>query len=127
MKSLHPAGWLNDKSVQALFESSGFQVKNVFELANQYWPRVDDYAARIVENPWWLVDTQYGLIKVGPRKRVIVIDWSHLTEYDPKAIGKIGDDDVTNGPTCVHAWDSDQFARFLSRLKERLSMAHKKV
>lgn len=66
--------------VTTIFKAAGFEVREVLVLMNQYWPRNEHYYKLIVENPWFLVYTQYGPIIVGPRKRVWSLEWRLITE-----------------------------------------------
>jgi hypothetical protein len=94
----------------ALFEMAGFEVKSIHELPNGYWP--DAYVDRRRDNPWWLVETEIGLVKIGWRKRVINIDWS-ATAYRQIAT----DDDVTKSEEMVHAWGYAKALQYLVNLK----------
>jgi len=67
---------MNIEQLRALFLLSGYTVLQEHELANNYWPDCEAYAEVRRQSPWWLVQTDAGLIKVGWRKRVICIDWS---------------------------------------------------
>lgn len=62
---------LTIEQVKSAFTVAGFKVINHWELMNQYWPR--SYTRDVIDNPWFLVKTKFGLITIGPRKRVIEI------------------------------------------------------
>lgn len=94
----------------ALFEMAGFEVKSVHELPNGYWP--DAYVELRRDNPWWLIETEIGLVKIGWRKRVISIDWS-ATPYRIVVTEK----DVTKDETMVHAWSYTDALACLCSLK----------
>lgn len=99
---------------KALFELAGFEVQQIWELMNQYWPRVQAYYPMIIESPWFLVQTEIGLIKFGPRKRVWEIDWSAT-----KVRCTVTTDDVTHGREgdLVHAWTMAKALEYLTSLK----------
>ncbi len=107
---------MNKTEVAGLFALAGFKVLGMFEVMNQYWPRHQEYYHLIMENPWWLVKTEYGLIMVGDRKRVTAIEWS-----DTKFRGVITTDDVTKNDIFVHAWDNTKALAYLTELQKQLS------
>lgn len=92
--------------VEAWFISAGFpKPARMYCLANEYDPERDD--------PWWLVETNLGMIKIGWRKRVINIDWSAT------AIRKVvTDEDVTKDETMVHAWSTLKAIEYLTVLRQ---------
>jgi hypothetical protein len=98
----------------ALFEMAGFEVKSVHELPNGYWPEA--YTELRRNNPWWLIETQIGLVKIGWRKRVINIDWS-ATAY--RIV--VTEDDVTKDETMVHAYGYAAALKNLTNLKRAAS------
>lgn len=115
------------EKVKALFLLADFKVQSTYELTNQYWPEA--YVELIQKNPWWLVKTEYGLIKIGWRKRVISIDWSD-TLYQAEIIGEsvwpnsITKDEVTRSETIVHAYSYIKALEYLSALHVRLGEKH---
>lgn len=99
--------------VRALFQLAGFTVTRVWQLENQYWPRVEEYRRERDAMPWWLLKTEIGLIEIGRRKRVINIDWSETPVQQ-----LITTDDVTMGVTMVHAWSIEKALEYLKALRE---------
>ena len=97
--------------VQALFLLADFEAKNFHKIENEYYCSEASADLRRA-SPWWLVETEYGLIKIGWRSRVIAIDWSSL-EYR----GIITKDDVTKDNTMVHAWSYSAAVRYLADLR----------
>jgi hypothetical protein len=95
----------------ALFELAGFEVKSIHELPNGYWP--DAYVELRKEFPWWLIETQFGLIKIGWRKRVISINWGST-----KTRVIVTEDDVTKDSDLVHAYGYVKALEYLARLKQ---------
>ena len=112
---------MSEEEMQALFLLAGFEVESTYRLANEYWSDPDD------SQPWWLVKTKFGLIKIGWRKRVINIDWSD-TEYqagvskfyDDRPIEVLTKDETTKWETGVHAWGYAKAVEYLSTLNLRL-------
>lgn len=92
-----------------LFEMAGFEVKSVHELPNGYWPPA--YTDLREKYPWWLMETDIGLVKIGWRKRVIQISWT-----DTAYRGTVTDDDTTKNEDMVHAWGYSQALAYLAAL-----------
>lgn len=99
----------------ALFVLAEIQVQGHYQLANQYWPR--SYYRLVLENPWWLIKTPYGFIKIGWRKRVINIDWS-----ETKFRGMVTEDQVIKEQTYVHAYTGEKAVEYLKVLKAQLEI-----
>ncbi len=120
---------MNEERMKALFLLSGFEIEQSYKLANEYWPDCEDYADIRRDSPWWLVKTEYGMIKIGWRKRVIDIDWSD-TEYrageskfwDGRDIDGIVKNEVmvTKGRMHIHAWGYAKAVEYLTILHLRL-------
>lgn len=91
--------------------SAGFAVAQLWQLANRYWPPSAQYNS--VREPWWLFQTEIGLVEIGHRKRVYGIDWSHT-----EVRGIVTDDLTTVAPHMVHAWDGQKVVEYLKRLRE---------
>ena len=66
---------------------------------------------------WHIVTTSIGHIKVGWRKRVIVIDW-HETTNEEKADTLFADEDVTKDARMIHAWGCDKAREYINKLHE---------
>lgn len=101
-------------NVQAIFERSEIPVLDVYELPNGYWPPA--YEQLRAENPWWLILTPFGLIKIGRRKRVISIDWKRT-----KLRVEITEDNVTKGLDHVHAYTDENMFKYLKALSFKLN------
>ncbi len=93
-----------------MFRLAGFTVskKSIYELLNLYWRH--DEAALDIYGSWYLVKTQYGLIRIGWRKRVIEIDWS-----DTGTSWLVGDD-VSHEEHWCHAWEYPKCLEYLTDL-----------
>jgi hypothetical protein len=100
---------MTEKECEGIFTTAGIPFTHKWELMNQYWPRA--YPDMILNSPWWLVETPMGLIRIGWRKRVIEIDWSH-TRFEHK----VTTDSVTISNTSVHAWEMPKAAEYLKNL-----------
>ncbi len=107
---------MKKEEVAGLFALAGFKILAMFEVMNQYWPRTPEYHKLLMENPWWLVKTEYGLIMIGDRKRVTNIEWS-----DTKFRGTVTSDDVTKNDIFVHAWNNEKALSYLTELRKQLS------
>jgi len=102
---------VDPKSRKEYFESmlniAGFKILDCYELPNEYWPL--SYFRLRMENPWWLFKTQFGLLKIGWRKRVIAIGWDWIDCV-------VTQDDVTKNSMMVHAWTDLKAVEYLKQL-----------
>jgi hypothetical protein len=67
---------LTEEQALSVFVLARISVKKVHKLVNMYVPDCIEYADFIRLNPWFLMETNIGLIIIGARKRVYAIDWS---------------------------------------------------
>lgn len=104
---------MKESRVRAFFELADIPVSKLHRLENEYWP--DSYVELRQKNPWWLVMTPFGPIKIGNRKRVISIDWE-----DTPARIVVTEEEVTKGPHYVHAWGAVKCLEYLYRLAQEL-------
>ncbi len=111
---------LTEEQVKGLFIASGFEIKKMYRLVNKYWPDNEHYQELRVNNPWFLVKTQFGFIEVGPRKRVIHLDWSE-TVYEGELPATEGEEWITSGSTYVHSYSVDKLLINLMKLKTALT------
>jgi hypothetical protein len=65
--------------------------------------------------PWFIVDTEWGALRIGYRKRVINIDWSG-TQINHNGDITFKDEGVTVGRTMIHAWGKDKAIEYLRTL-----------
>lgn len=65
--------------------------------------------------PWLLVTTTKGHIKIGWRKRVIVIDWSD-SDVKVKAKDLFQGEETTMDGTMIHAWGYDKAKEYLTKI-----------
>lgn len=105
------------KTVESLFHLAGIEILSAHKLHNEYHTHPSDaeelrYA---FDNPWWLLETPYGLIKIGYRRRVTEVNWERT-----KLRRKVTEDDVTSDTTYVHAWTEDKLLTYLRELAFQL-------
>lgn len=98
-----------EEFLRAIFLLAGIEIRCAHKLANGY---CGDQCEVCRKNPWWLVETQMGLIKIGWRKRVISIDWSAT-----KIRAIITTDDCTKDESSVHAWGHAKAVEHLTNLR----------
>lgn len=109
---------MSREQVLALFLLAGIEVLDAKELANQYWPRVPDYAVLIMESPWWLVRTNVGCIVIGWRKRVISIEWK-----DTPIRKVLTERSVTKDDTMIHAYGYVEALEYLTAFASEMKRA----
>lgn len=105
-----------EERVKEIFNLSDFPIRSLHRIENQYWPQAVEYDEIRRDSPWWLVSTEFGLIRIGWRKRVIEIDWSDTGFKLEDPI----DNSVTHSPTLVHAWSTGLAVHYLTQLYIRL-------
>lgn len=66
---------MTSQECEGIFTVAGIPFTNKWELTNQYWPRA--YPDMVLNNPWWLVETPMGLIRIGWRKPAWTDDQAH--------------------------------------------------
>jgi hypothetical protein len=112
--------FLNSKeAVKNFFQLAGFTPHEIIEVPNRYWPRCEDYLKLRDSMPWWLVETEYGRITIGPRKRVISIEWK-----DTKHPVIVTTDDTTKEDYLVHAWETVKCLEYLINLRKSLACSN---
>lgn len=62
--------------------------------------------------PWFVVTTSVGRFTIGPRKRVISIDWKD-TVGTGTAEKLFASENVTKGEKSIHAWSLNDAARYI--------------
>lgn len=96
----------------AVFFLSGLDVLGFEQIKNRYLPSA--YADMIRDNPWFRVQTPIGTIVVGPRKRVVEIDWGETDWRVDLAKDRYT---VTSSETLIHAWELADVVRWLTALR----------
>jgi hypothetical protein len=97
----------NEKaSIIALFPGQPF----VEEIPNGY---CSDFCCK--HRPWFVVTTPVGRVKLGWRKRVILIDWSETRST--KTSNKLfAGEDVTKGDRMIHAWSYEKAKEYIDAI-----------
>ena len=67
--------------------------------------------------PWFIVETEWGALRIGSRKSVINIDWSG-TQINHNGDITFKEEDVTKGRTMIHAWGKDKAIEYLRVLSK---------
>ena len=103
----------------ALFEKAGLLPIYIEEIPNEY-------TTEGWETPWALVTTSFGHIKIGWRKRVLLIDWSR-TRIEKSGAELFPNETVTKGGgageykreqySYIHAWGYEKAVEYLKCLK----------
>lgn len=89
----------------------------VDEIPNEYSPQY--YKAL---DPWFVVTTPKGRIKIGWRKRVMEIDWTDTVSPFPfgkqKAQELFPDENVTKGEYYIHAYGYEKAKEYIKKILE---------
>lgn len=103
---------VGDSMVEALLSCFPQDTKvYVKRIPNEY---CNDYCC--VNRPWLKVTTHKGVIKIGWRKRVIVIDWSESDIVHISGTSLFKDENVTSWDKGIHAWGYEKAKEYLKRL-----------
>ena len=105
---------MTEDETKAIFLLAGIPIINIYEIKNGYWPDHPDYDEIRRQNPWWLVLTEYGMIKIGWRKRVIEISWH---DVDAKFYFVVTEDDVWKNEKHVHAYSYSKAVEYLRNFR----------
>lgn len=79
-------------------------------IENEYW---SDW--RGIDEPWFLVTTKFGRIKIGKRKRVYLIDWNQ-TFCSLSAEELFPKEDVTKFDCSIHAWSLEKAKEYIEKI-----------
>jgi len=82
---------------------------DIYMIPNEY-ARTSDYYG-----PWFMIVTAAGRIRIGWRKRVILIDWSE-TAFAAMGDAVVDKPEVTHGAKYVHAWSAQKAIEALRKL-----------
>lgn len=104
------AEWL--KEAADLFEKAEFGTVAFEEIPNEY-------CNEGCCPPWLLVATTIGILKVGWRKRVMVLDWSKSIVLT-QSYTLFKDEDVTKDGRSIHCWGYDKAMEYLVALRKEL-------
>lgn len=118
---------LDMDNVVSLFRLAGIPIMAIWRLPNGYFAFQDgEDEETTLKNaiyreyrPAWLVKVPCGLIEIGPRKRVVEIDWQHTPVRFDREKG-ITTDETTKDSTSVHAWTVEKVIEYLKALAPEL-------
>jgi len=82
----------------------------VEDIPNEYWNAAHG-------TPWLMVTTPKGRIKIGWRKRVIVVDWEQSV-ISANTESLFPDEDVTKSGKMIHAWGYGKATEYLKKILE---------
>ncbi len=109
---------MNKKQVEAVFTLCNIEILSIYEIKNQYCGQ-----SCCQDKPWWLVQTKYGMVTIGWRKRVISIEWKlndpltlHGKETQPKE-----DSWVTSWENGVHAYGYAKVVEYMTNFRYRIN------
>jgi hypothetical protein len=109
---------MTEEEVRSAFTLAGIEVLNLWKTDNRY--RGNSYRTDPDIPPWWLVQTQIGMMIIGWRSRVIEIDWEstpiRISEDNP-----LTRDDVTKGDTYIHAYSVPKAVEYLTEFRKKFS------
>ena len=77
----------------------------------------NQYHSGLYDNPWFIVETKWGPLMIGWRKRVISMDWTG-SQINHNGDITFKDDEVTTWRTGVHAWGKDKAVEYLRILSK---------
>lgn len=97
---------------QKAFDDAGFDVIFMEAIPNEY---CGEGSAEALCDPWYIVTTRIGHIKVGWRRRVIVLDWQRTTINNTEEL--FPDENVTQVPSAIHAYGYEKLTSYLKKLK----------
>lgn len=101
--------------VYSVFFLAGIEIISLTKTDNRYMgsasPEVN------INSPWWEVETKYGIVVFGWRKRVAYIGWEKT-----KAIIDVTKDDVTKDGYSVHAWSYADAVKYLTSWNEKIRL-----
>ena len=102
--------WLSE--ARMMFTLAGLAPIYVREIDNKYCgPKCCPHRV------WLLVTTRIGVIEVGWRKRVMVIDWS-ASDVTKTAAELFAGEDVTKGDRMIHAWSYEKATEYLIKISD---------
>lgn len=107
--------------VAKMFQDAGFQRVDLQEIPNEYCQEPDC----TICTPWHLVTTEFGIFKIGWRKRVYELSWAGLRpEYKEKSseiLPLFDKENVTKGESLIHAWGDEKATEYLTKIFQLLS------
>ena len=107
--------WINK-----ILSASAFAGATMRLIQNEYWPPAPGQG--YPSAPWCIIETRFGEIRMGPRKRVIHIDWENARGLAHVRGAEIVEGEgTTHGEHMVHCYGGDRASIALTRLFEKAS------
>lgn len=100
----------NEDKFRACFLLAGLEYNDIYPIENGYCGN-----QCCPDKPWFLFATDFGIVKIGWRKKVINIDWSNTSLRT-----NITTDNVTKGESFVHAWSWSDCVKYLCEIRKQL-------
>lgn len=110
---------LTIEKVTAMFVIAQIKVKAIYEIFNQYHGKRNVDPQYLIDNPWFLVSTEYGNIVLGPRKRVYQLQWNE-TNLRQSLPCTEGEGWITSEDTYVHSYTEEALISNLKKLGKAL-------
>ncbi len=102
--------WL--AKAKELFHAAGQEAIYIQQIPNEYCgPKCCPHL------PWLNVTTEFGIVKVGWRKRVINLDWS-ASDLTAEADELFPNEQTTKGGRMIHCWGYEKLGEYLKKLSE---------
>ncbi len=116
-----------EKFFRSVFADADFKEVTLKAIPNEY-------LGADATVPWYLVETEVGLIKIGWRKRVTYVGWgedgedmrnqNQLGGWDVNLLRLFRKEEVTKGSGFIHAWSREKVVEYLSKIRNA-RVAHK--
>ena len=97
-----------------VFSKAGYDYYYLEDIQNEYYS--DKSSPYYI--PWFKVYTTIGNFVIGRRKNVVSISWSDI---DINLLYLFEKENVTKGPTYIHAWSKEDIIRYLSEIRLHLT------
>lgn len=103
--------------LRSIVDQTPFKDAPLRLVPNQYWPDAPSRGYPV--DPWAILETSFGEIRIGWRKRVIHIDWDRAPGLaNVSGNDVVADSNTTHGATMVHCWGIEKAEVALHRLYE---------
>ena len=118
VRDLESEAIANDPQEKRKGELEQNELLALFGKHKIYWEQIpNEYCGEpcCQHKHWLIVTTEMGRIKVGWRKRVIVIDWED-SDLQADAQTIFPDEDVTKADKMIHAWGLEKAQEYIDTL-----------
>jgi hypothetical protein len=101
-----------------LFKAADLNPVCIEPIPNGYWPTSGEYAEVRLANPWAIVTSELGRVRMGPRKNVMDINWSDslVTADAPTLFTDRAATTGGAGQRWLHAWNEVEIVNVLRTL-----------